>query len=148
MKKNFLLILLLALTFISCEKHRLNKLRGGWLVVAPAATPSHQLKYFHHITFDCDEFRLQRQVLITPRCDTTDTHEEYIKGTYKLDGKTVSLEGTYMDANYQQVKTSGCGTKGSYVKKFSWEIEDDLLVLKEEGKEEEKFSSVTDLDCD
>src|SRR5688500_10206297 len=148
MKKNLLLILLIALTFLSCEKHRLNKLRGGWLVVAAASTPSHQLKYFHHITFDCDEFCLQKQVLIFPICDTSDTHEEYIKGTYKLDRKTLSLEGSYMDATYQQVKTSGCGSTGAYVKKFSWDIEDDLLILKEEGKEEEKFSSVNDIDCD
>ena len=149
LKTTFCLVFLLSCTlFTSCEKHRLNKLQGGWLVVAAGNTPSHELKYFHHITFDCEEFRMQRQVISLPVCDTNTVFDIYIKGTYKLDGKTISLEGTLMDSTYMKPKTSACEPQGSYQKKFIWDIRKDLLVLKEEGGAEEKFSKVNEVGCD
>lgn len=76
----------------------------------------------HHFKITCDSFYVDLTTYskvnyYEDSCFNKGVWKEYAKGTYKVKGDTLLLEGTFTKANYKQ-KISGCYRTGRYLSNF------------------------------
>lgn len=76
----------------------------------------------HNFKFSCDSFYVEftthaKVNYYEEECFNNGLWKEYAKGTYKVQGDTLFLVGTFTKANYKQ-KVSGCYRNGQYISKF------------------------------
>lgn len=89
----------------------------------------------HHFKITCDSFYVDLTTFskvnyYEDTCFNKGVWKEYAKGTYKVKGDTLLLEGTFTKSNYKQ-KISGCYRNGRYLSNFKIESSapNELLLL-------------------
>ena len=95
-----LIVAAFAATITSCQKQKLEKLSGTWVQIDKESTSSEFFPdEYYDVSFDCDSFSFKRKLcddvyIVSCNCNCT---EYIIKGTYKLEKSTLTLDGLYVE---------------------------------------------------
>lgn len=124
----FLLSAFLLFTFISCTRlpnvqgKGETFLQGVWS--QDSIANSEQLLTYtkHHFKISCNSFYVDLTTYskvnyYEDSCFNNGIWKEHAKGTYKVKGDTLLLEGDFTKSNYKQ-KISGCYRNGRYLPSF------------------------------
>lgn len=89
----------------------------------------------HRFKISCDSFYVDlttysKTNYYEDTCFNNGVWKEYAKGTYKVKGDTLLLNGTFTKSNYKQ-KVSGCYRNGRYVTSFKIKSSDPNNLLLE-----------------
>lgn len=129
-KRNCLLALVFGLSAFSFACTRLPNVQGKGEAILQGVWNQDSIENVdkllnytqHRFKISCDSFYVDlttysKANYYEESCFNKGVWKEYAKGTYKVKGDTLLLDGTFTKSNYKQ-KVSGCYRNGRYITNF------------------------------